>query len=111
MHSFQTPWAAALALRPEHPHNYPWLLKEITKLADLGPEPPEAVDGHFGPRAGAASEWSPAIKSNSETGRLGPESLQKIRTSVLAVWPERPRNGPPLLKVIAKLAGLSPGAS
>ena len=72
MDSFQTPWAAALALRPEHPHTYPWLLKEITKLADLGPEPPEAVDGHFGPRAGAASEWSAAINNNSKTGRLGP---------------------------------------
>ena len=75
------------------------------------PEPPEAQEGRFGPRAGAASEWSAAIKSNSKTGRLGPQSLQRPRTAVLAVGPERPRNGPPLLKVIAKLAGLGPGAS
>ena len=52
-----------------------------------------------------------AIKSNSQTGRFGPQSLQRPWTAVLALGPERPQNGPPLLKVIAKLAGLGPGAS
>ena len=32
-------------------------------------------------------------------------------TAVLALGPERPQNGPPLLKVITKLAGLRPRAT
>ena len=80
-------------------------------MASLEPRASRGPGKPFWPSGRRGLRMVPRFKSNSKTGRFGPQSLQRPWTAVLALGPERPQNCLPLLKVIAKLAGFGPRAS